>query len=387
MLTKTLATLALLAGASDASFFSRSQDSANVYDSCLLEVERLCSHNNDEYTNTLTRMVETEPQIRQALDKDPILEDVMNNNQMELTEDAMESMMVSAIFFSDVVKNSENYYDEDTPEDIFDLMIVFVMDNTSDKEKLANDMSMYGLKVLESSDEEEEEESYGIRRKLASQLVEVKQFPEIRLRKVVQRKNGEPEIKTGFPSLKFGAARDVCLWRKFNNGSVKDSDCITALNTIGEEVNHKIKRDSPESVLMLPVRTKNVKDSVETTYLIFNRDTFNTMTYATMGLTVAALFAVLYYTLFDSSDDEEDEEDNDDATSILVATMILLPFSFLMWYEPLLSHFAFVPAMIVLGIHCCMDVSSRDETIDEDIETEMMLEKGFAYVAIPVQVV
>lgn len=384
MFTKTLATLALLAGASDASFFSRSQYSANVYDSCLFEVERLCSHNNDEYTNTLTRMVETEPQIRQALDKDPVLESVMNNNQMELTEDAMESMMVSAIFFSDVVKNSENYYDEETPEDIFDLMIVFVMDNTSDKEKLANEMSMYGLKVLDSSDEEEESDD--LRRKLASQLVEVKQFPEIRLRKVVQRNNGEPEIKTGFPSLKFGAARDVCLWRSFNNGGVKDSDCITALNIIGEEVNHRIKRDSPESVLMLPVRTKNVEDSVETTYLIFNRDTFNTMTYATMGLTVAALLAVLYYTLFDSSDDEDEEEDND-ATPFLVATMFLLPCSFLMWYEPLLSHFAFVPAMIVLGVHCCMDVSSRDETIDEDIETEMMLEKGFAYVAIPVQVV
>lgn len=380
MFTKALATLALLSGASDA-FFFRGQYSTNVYDSCLFEVERLCTE-HDAFSNTLIRMVETEPEIRSTLDKNPVLQSILNENQHDLTEDSIETMMISSIRFSDVVKNSVNYYDEESPEEIFDLMIIYVMDNSSEKGTIATKMTEYGKKVLESSDEEEGVDD--LRRRLASQLVEVKQFPEIRLRKVIPQKSGEV-IKSGFPSLKFGAARDVCLWKKFNDGQVADSDCILALNSIGEEVNSRIKRDSPDSVLMLPVRSKSTDESVETTYLIFDRETFSAFTAVTMFLTLFAAIGTIYYIFFDSS--EEEEEDDETASHFLFATLLLLPCSVLMWYEPLLSHFAFIPALIVVGIHCCMDVTSRDDSVEEEIETEQMLEKGFAYVALPVQVV
>lgn len=382
MFTKTLATLSLLAGTSDA-LFSRNQYSANVLESCKSEVELLCSE-HDEYPNTLTQMVDTEPEIRQVVDNNQFLRSVMNNDPMELNEDVMENMMISAVFFSDVVKSSENYYDEDSPEAMFDLMIVYMMDNSSEKEKLAEDMSTFGLKLLESSDEEEGSEN-GLRRRLASQLVEANEFPEIHLRKMVQKKGAEPEIKSGFPSLKFGAATDVCLWRNFNNGNLKDSDCITALNIIGEEVNTRIKRDSPESVLMLPVRTKSGENSIETTYLIFDRDAFQVMTFITMGLSMIAFFGAVYYTFFDSEEDEN--EDDQDTCGFVAGVLVFASCSILMWYEPVFSYFAFIPSLIVIGVHCFMDLSSRDEDADEEIETEKMLEQGFAYVAIPVQVV
>jgi len=382
MFTKTLATLALLLGASDA-FFFRGQYSTNVYDSCIFEVERLCS-GHDSFPNTLTRMVEIEPEIRLTFDKSPTLQSIMNEKQNDLTEDVIEAMMISSIKFSNIVKNSENYYDEESPEAIFDLMIVYVMDNSSEKGKIATKMSEYGMKVLKSSDEEEGVDD--VKRRLASQLVEVKQFPEIRLRKVMPKGNGGQEIKSGFPSLKFGAARDVCLWKKFNDGQVTDSNCIMALNSIGEEVNSRIKRDSPDSVLMLPVRSKSTDESVETTYLIFDRETFNTLTLATMLLTLIAAIYTIYYIFFDPT---EEDDDDDKASQGLFATLLLLPCSMLMWYEPLLSHFAFIPALIVVGIHCCTDVTSRDNSNEEEIEieTEKMLERGFAYVALPVQVV
>merc|ERR1719330_744680 len=103
------------------------------------------------------------------------------------------------------------------------------------------------------------------------------------------------------------------------------------------------------------------------------------MTSAVVAMSMFALVAALYYTFFDSEEDED--EDDEEAHGLALAVLILFPCALLMWYEPIFSYFAFIPSLIVIGIHCCMDVSSRDTDVDEELETEKQLENGFAYVA------